>query len=399
MNYPIGLKEFCTGCSACFNICPVKCIDMKMDKEGFLFPIIKSNECTDCQKCKKVCPILSPAELNNNNNPSVYACWNKDEGIRYESSSGGAFSALAASVIEEDGVVYGAAYDNTMTVRHIAVTNNKDLYKLRGSKYVQSDLGNVFSDIKEHLNVGKKVLFSGTPCQVAGLKNFMMDKSADLITCDLFCHGVPSPGLFSKYIKYIEKKIGEKVVDYKFRSKQYGWGVPSRVVISEHGTQKVIKNKDDSFYYGFAYRLFLRNACYNCKYTKVERVGDITLGDFWGIEEIAEFKHKTRNGISLIFVNSLKGRKLLDSCSNYLILEKRNIEESKYKRKNEIEKPFPRPSNRDCFLEDYTQLTYDKLAQKYLQDKGLKGLIKKIIPNIWIYKTRNMFKDIKCRIK
>ena len=285
MNYPIGLKEFCTGCSACFNICPVKCIDMKMDKEGFLFPVIKSNECTDCQKCKKVCPILSPAELNNNNNPSVYACWNKDEGIRYESSSGGAFSALAASVIEEDGVVYGAAYDNTMTVRHIAVTNNKDLYKLRGSKYVQSDLGNVFSDIKEHLNVGKKVLFSGTPCQVAGLKNFMMDKSADLITCDLFCHGVPSPGLFSKYIKYIEKKIGDKVVDYKFRSKQYGWGVTSRVVISEHGTQKVMKNKDDSFYYGFAYRLCLRNACYNCKYTKVERVGDITLGDFWELKK------------------------------------------------------------------------------------------------------------------
>jgi coenzyme F420-reducing hydrogenase beta subunit len=392
MENPICPKELCTGCSACYNVCPVKCIDMQIDKEGFYFPIINLENCIDCRKCENVCPILNHADFNNNNNPGVYASWHKDEKIRYESSSGGVFSALAASVIEENGIVYGAVYDSRMKVKHISINKKADIKKLRGSKYVQSYIGDTFTEIKEYLNAGKVVLFSGTPCQVAGLKNFIGTDHSNLITCDLLCHGVPSPELFNKYIKYIEKKMREEVIDFKFRDKQNGWESNSRVAILKSGKSKVMKNKKDSFIYAFENFFSLRSACYSCLYTKVERVGDITLGDFWGIGEIAKFNHTKKNGISLVLVNSIKGEKLLYISRKYLFLEKRTLEEAKYKRLKLI-KPHSRPEIRKNFYKDYNMLSYEELANKYLIDKGLKGIVKKIIPNNWIYKIHRMFRN------
>ena len=202
MDNPICSKELCTGCGACYNICPVQCINMEADEEGFDYPFIELDKCIDCRKCQSVCPMINSAKFHDETELTVYACWNKDESVRYNSSSGGVFTALAEAIIEDDGVAYGAAYDESMIVRHIAIDNKHDVKKLRGSKYVQSDIGRTYSDIKTKLVEGKKVLFSGTPCQVAGLKNFIGEKSGNLITCDILCKGVSSPGLFNKYVNF-----------------------------------------------------------------------------------------------------------------------------------------------------------------------------------------------------
>lgn len=392
MHNPICSREICTGCSACYNICPVQCIEMKMNEEGFEFPLIDLEKCIDCNKCKSVCPMINSARFNIDKDPLVYASWNREKDIRYNSSSGGVFTALANSVLNEDGIVYGAAYDEHMIVRHIAVTNREDIKKLQGSKYVQSDIGNTYSDVKLKLKEGKKILFSGTPCQIAGLKNFIGYQDNNLITCDLLCHGVPSPQLFNKHIRTLEEHYESRITDYKFRDKRNGWGFNNTVVIFNNKNEKVLKDKDDTYIYGFVNCFSLRNSCYKCKYTQLERVGDITLGDFWGIGEIKKFEHSTKDGISLILVNSLKGQDFLETSVPDLVLEKRTIEEVNYNT-TKLSKPIKKPLIRDDFYKDYSLLNYEELSKKYLCDKGIKGLIKKVIPSLWIYRIRKLIRS------
>jgi len=369
MENPICPKELCTGCSACYNVCPVKCIDMQIDKEGFYFPIINLENCIDCRKCENVCPILNHADFNNNNNPDVYASWHKDEKIRYESSSGGVFSALAASVIEENGIVYGAVYDSRMKVKHISINKKADIKKLRGSKYVQSYIGDTFTEIKEYLNAGKVVLFSGTPCQVAGLKNFIGTDHSNLITCDLLCKGVSSPGLFENYVNYLSRKIGGKISDVNFRDKKYGWGNTSTKIIFKDRSERYLKGIFNSFMFGFSIGLTIRNSCYHCKFTQINRVGDLTLGDFWGIYKLF-FKNRAN-----------------------LEYHRKTLEEAVAGQGSALTKPTTINNMRKKFFENYSQVEYEQLANQYLIAKGLKGIVKKIIPNNWIYKIRRMFRN------
>ena len=204
----IARKEDCTGCHSCYNVCPKKCIDMKFDEEGFLYPSIDSSKCVECGLCEKVCPIIHTIEIENE--PIAVGCYNKDEKIRMDSSSGGIFTLLSELVIQYGGVVFGAEFDENYNVRHSYVDNIEDLYKFRGSKYVQSTIGNSYYNAKQFLEQGRQVLFSGTPCQITGLKRYLQKDYDNLICQDIVCHGVPSTNVWEHYKKFIANTLNVK---------------------------------------------------------------------------------------------------------------------------------------------------------------------------------------------
>lgn len=385
--------EQCTGCAACVNVCPKRCISMIPDVEGFLRPEIDSGHCDDCGACERVCPILHTLQANRASGAQCYASWNKDEAVRSESASGGVFSALADCVLNSGGVVFGAAFDENMRLNHIAASRKEELGKLRSSKYVQSSIDYTYTEIQNLLKQNRKVLFSGTPCQVAALYALIGKEDKNIFTCDVICFGVSSPGLFAKYLEHLERFFRAKLVNINVRHKRKGWNLMfSTVAFFSDGRERVFTGYNDSFMYGFLNYICLRPACYQCSYTKVDRLGDITLGDFWGIGDFAPFHHSIRNGISLVLVNSEKGRLLFEKSSSQLYFEKRTMEEARYN-KPQLSHPLPKPKNREQFFFDYNHLGYAELAKKHLVDKGVKGLIKRIVPRTCIfYLRKSIFK-------
>lgn len=307
-------KKDCTGCGACANICPKNCISMMRDKMGFSYPSVDTAVCIECGACERVCPILTHAKENE---PlRVIGAKNKDESTRSTSSSGGTFFELARSVISRGGVVYGCALDSELVARHIRVDTIDGLSALKGSKYVQSDVGTTYREVKELLQEGREVLYSGTPCQIAGLKNYLGKEYDGLLLVDVLCHGVPSPGVFEDYLKYLEDKFGSKPVSVNFRNKEKSWKRLYFEVIFENGKRYFTFCGYDRYMSMFLNNISLRPSCYDCRFTTVNRQGDITLGDFWGIGR----KYPERDddkGISLIIVNSEKGKKAYeDICEN-----------------------------------------------------------------------------------
>jgi coenzyme F420-reducing hydrogenase beta subunit len=315
--------------------------------------------------------------------PHVFACWNRDEAIRFQSASGGAFSALADQILGSGGVVFGAAFDEEMCVKHIAVQREEDLGRLRGSKYVQSDIARSYVEVRDFLRQDRSVLFSGTPCQIAGLTAFIGKENTNLFTCDLLCYGVPSPRLFAKYIDWLGKLFSARVVSMNFRDKRKSWEEPSTVAVLEDGRECLLTGYSDSFRYGFAKGLTLRPVCYRCPYTSFSRVGDVTLGDFWGLGEVAPFRHSKRNGISLILVNSEKGRRLLMDSSSELFMEERTMQEAAC-RQVVVRRPHVSPGDRPRFFYDYRRGEYARLAKRHLVDRGARGLVKRFVPRAWI---------------
>jgi coenzyme F420-reducing hydrogenase beta subunit len=386
-------RDKCTGCAACFNVCPQRCISMVYDTEGFLSPEVDSEHCNKCGLCKSTCPVLRRSGSSCTVYQRVYASWNHDESIRFESASGGAFSALATHVLDQNGVVFGAAFDDQMNVKHIAVSDKEELWRLRSSKYVQSDVGSSYVDVLSLLQEGKKVLFSGTPCQVAALCAVAGEENQNLVTCDLLCHGVASPGLFSEYVRYLESCFHAKLVSISFRNKRHGWEIPSTVAVFWNGPQHILGDLEDSFMHGFLHNLTLRLACYQCPYARIDRNGDITLGDFWGIGESEPFDQDRKKGVSLVLVNSERGSQLLEQSAGGLYLEERGIEETR--NMAALSRPWPEPKNRNEFFSDYRQLQYMELAEKHLVDKGLKRLIKRVIPRPWLFYLRKYMGQFK----
>lgn len=308
----ITKKEECHGCHGCFSICPKNCISMEIDNEGFWYPKVNKSMCINCNMCEKVCPIINIPK-NYDNDLTAYACKNKKESIRLSSSSGGVFTLLCENVIKNNGIVFGAAFDENFDVYHSYSETIEGCAKFRGAKYVQSIIGNSYKQVKEFLEEGRIVLFSGTPCQVSGLDKYLMKKYKNLIMIDVVCHGVPSPIVYKKYLNNIKKVNKGSIKNIQFREKSNGWKDYNFKVTFTNGefVQKRIYN---SYMKGFLEDLYLRPSCYECKFKKPITSADITLGDYWGVQNIHK-EFDDDKGISLILVHTEKGNRIIKDIS------------------------------------------------------------------------------------
>ena len=367
---------------ACFNACPKNCITMKDNSEGFWYPKIDSELCIDCGLCEKVCPVLT--EYKGNPKGKAYAAINNDEDIRLKSSSGGVFTLLAETIINKGGIVFGAAFDEDFKVRHVLVESVSDLEKLRGSKYVQSQIGDTYRLAKTMLENGRMVLFSGTPCQISGLKSYLRKPYENLIMQDIVCHGVPSPNVWGRYVSLREEKALAKTSKVTFRNKEQGWKnylVSFDFKNSAKYSQTVGR---DSYMKAFLSELCLRPSCYDCHSKSLERESDITLADFWGVENVAPSMFDNK-GTSLILVNSAKGEKLFDAIKDGIKYKEVDINEA-VKFNSAAYKTVAKPKNRDEFMEEIMENDFEKTVEKHTKvgcvAKNLrraKRIIKKII--------------------
>ena len=304
-------KEQCTGCAACANKCPRQCIKMADDELGFKYPVINLDECIGCNACTNVCPVLHTESSVKNKYNDIYAAWSTDDNLRDSSSSGGIFSELAKDILKSGGVVFGAAFNEAFLVEHIFVDDINMLYKLRGSKYLQSDMSMSYREVQSCLKQGRKVLFCGTPCQVAALKQYLNCDQENLLSVDFICHGVPSPKVWKDYLLYQNKLYNKDIrqlLSINMRSKVSGWSRYNYSMAFEYsdGEKRYIHNQDNLFMKLFGGDYILRESCFECQFKGFERVSDITLGDFWGIWNI-DSEMDDNKGTSLVIVHNQKG--------------------------------------------------------------------------------------------
>ena len=299
-------KVECTGCGACASICPKKAITMRPDEEGFLYPVVDPALCVSCDLCEKRCPAGRTLEEHS---VKTVGAQHKDKAIREQSSSGGVFTALARGMIARGGIVFGAAFDDTLRVEHVGAIDEAEFASMRGSKYVQSDATEAIGNAAALLARGIPVLFSGTPCQIAGLLAVVKEKDrGNLLTVDFVCHGVPSPGVFASYLSELESIHGHKVTAYAFRDKRLGWKNFSAVATLDNGEEITGTQTDEPYLYGFLQNLYLRPSCGSCSMLRGRRhVSDITIADLWGAQEICPDQDDD-TGLSLVMINSQKGR-------------------------------------------------------------------------------------------
>lgn len=349
---------------------------MLADKEGFLQPIVDTEKCAECGLCSKSCPVLAYDSSNSFPTPKAFASWHFED--RTLSSSGGAFSSFARMILQRKGSVFGATLDTELDVRHIEITELEDLNKIRGSKYIQSEIGFVFQTIKQRLSEGKWILFCGTPCQVAGLKSYLRKDFDKLLTIDIACHGVPSNAIFRKYALKLHKRIlmNKPLDGFDFR-KRNGWSKLSSVISS--GNHHSIYGIDDLYMSAFDKCAILRKSCYNCKFAALPRVGDITLADFWGIGRHGiPFKHDVTKGVSLVLTNTEKGEKAMEELDEKTFAEERTLNEALIENGNLHASSRLHPDRDEiiaAFLNDDVPL--EEINGRYhLVDRSIKGLAK-----------------------
>lgn len=355
-------KWKCNGCHTCFNICPQNAIIMNEDEKGFKYPTIDKEKCTKCGLCEKKCPILNKKE-NLKNNPIAYACYNKDEKVREQSSSGGIFSLLAEYILEKNGVVVGAAFDEQFMVKHILIDNKEELKKLRTSKYLQSNIGNIYIQVKELLNNNRTVLFTGTPCQINGLFSYLGKEYENLYTQDIICHGVPSPKVWKKYLEYRKKKDNTEPLKINFREKTEGWKLFS-LIFKYSEEKKYEKNQtQDLFMQAFLRDACLRDSCYSCSFKEKNRKSDITLADFWGIQNVLPEMDDDK-GTSLVIVNTEKGKKLYEEIKEKTVYKEVDFEKS-IEFNKAMYKSAEKPKLVNKFFDNLDKLEFDELVKKY----------------------------------
>ena len=339
-------------------------------KDGFVIPEIDREKCVECGACIKACHRLNPT-FEFQKPKHTYACWTKNIADRERSSSGGAFSVIAKRIISQSGIVYGASMCDNLQVKHIGIERNEDIVRLQGSKYLQSYLGDTYKNVRTELKTGRKVLFTGTPCQVAGLLTFLHKSYDNLYTCDVVCHGVPSQKAFDAYIEKIGLK--GKCKDFSFRFTK-GWGFQlSRQLIATTGRgfqSKIIFPKNAYYLRAFTKGLMFSEACYSCAYARPERVSDISLADYWGLGMMKPFNHPTHKGISCLLVNNEKALTLLDECED-LVVEERPLEEAIAGNHN-LSHVSDRPNGRDTYYDDSLSMPINELSVKY----GIKANIR-----------------------
>lgn len=362
----ISEKDKCSGCYACAAVCPKNCINMVSDNEGFWYPKIDNDACVRCGLCERVCPIINKWSSDNQQRPTAIAAINKNTEVRLNSSSGGIFSILAEWVLSKNGVVFGAAFDDSFQeVHHIFIENISDVDRLRGSKYVQSRIGDTYKEVKRFLTSGRLVLFTGTPCQIAGLYSFLGKDYEDLYTQDIICHGVPSPLVWRKYLHERESKAASKTKRMSFRHKKYGWKTFAVLFEFSNNSTYIKTLQEDSFMRAFLSNACLRPSCYSCSFKTVNRQADITLADFWGVHRVMPYMDDNK-GTSIVLVHSKKGGLLLEYVTDELKYADLRIETIvKYNpallhssKKNEV---------RSLFMEDIecNSIEFDSLSKAY----------------------------------
>ena len=377
----------CTGCGACVEKCPAKAITMKFDSEGFLYPSINEN-CINCDACKLICP-QNREYLPNQSICDAYLIQILDKNLLKQSTSGGAFILLSQYVLNMRGVVFGATYDENMYVRHTYAEVLEDVFPMQGSKYVQSDAVCSYKQVEKFLKAERWVLFSGTPCQIEGLKCFLGKEYEKLICLDIICGGVPSPRLFSEYIKFIQKKNHSRVVDYKFRDK-FDYGCSHTTVIYEKindAVQRTVipQREKISYYVAFGKQAFVRPSCYDCKYNCVNRNSDFTCGGYWGgkaFENLSDYE-----GISTFIIHTEKGRNIFEAVKSNIKYEKITVEDAK-DGNSMLYSSMPSIARVSQMFSSLEKYGYKKTAKKYFP-VAKSSIVKKIIPlklKRWILK-------------
>lgn len=371
-------KQKCCGCSACAQACPKQCITMRYDKEGFLYPYLVTDECVDCGICEKVCPVLE-AVPDTDGEPQAYAAFNKNETERLESSSGGIFTLLAKAILKSGGVVFGAAMtEDCRAVYHLAVESENELYRLCGSKYLQSDIGTTYQEAERWLKTGRKVLFSGTPCEIEGLRSYLRREYENLLCVDVICHGAPSPKLWEKYVCYRENRASSTARRTFFRHKKYGWKTYAVLFEFSNNTAYEQILSKDLFMQMFLQNLCLRPSCYACAFKKRNRLSDITLADFWGCDDICPELDDDK-GLSLVLIHSVKGRQIITDLNGGMVCKSVKLKQA-LPGNTSLVKSCAEPEKRRDFMRQLDELDIPELARKYLARPTVTEIIKRLVP-------------------
>lgn len=371
----------CCGCTACQSICPQGAISMEPDNLGFLYPVTDENKCTKCNLCSKVCSFNKNYKKNSVDEIEVYAVRHKNITEIENSRSGAMFIAITDYILSNGGIVYGAGYKGHFVVTHKRATNKKERDEFRGSKYVQSDLSNTFKNIRKDLKDGYLVCFSGTPCQTSGLRSYLETSRTDsknLITIDIVCHGVPSPYIWRDYLAYIEKEYHGKATAVSFRDKEVcGWTAHKESFIINE--KKVVSNTYAELFFK---HLMSRHSCQVCHYTNTIRPSDITIADFWGWEKVNADINKDDKGVSLVLINSTKGRELFENVKNSIDFIKTEIGLAL---QPNLQQPSAVSPQRMDFEKDYKKKGFKYVLKKYNKTRKpnkFEGIISKIKWNI-----------------
>lgn len=400
-------RDSCTGCMACASVCSKNAIKAVEDSHGFTHPVVDSDRCINCGSCVKVCPTNTQPKYKKTE--EVYACWQLNKKKRFDATSGGVFMTIAEEFIASGGVVYGASFDENFVVRHTRIKSLENLKKVRGSKYVQSVTYGIFETVKSDLLTGTRVLFSGTPCQVAALKNYLGKEYKELYTIDIVCHGVPSPKVFREYLSNIKDKYRQNIASINFRWKRPSWSVFSMRICFTNGEEYRANKFKDPFLYFFLAGggdLTLRRSCFQCRFTSPERVGDITLGDFWGIRAEHFVQRGIEKGVGLVLVNSSKGSELFKEAQTQLYVERRDWYDANCSNRS-FSSAWSKPLRFDEFWEFYNENGFEKSQKKFCDQiiaktemkLRAKGAFKRAHAYFIPYPIRSILKTIKAKIK
>lgn len=403
-------KVKCCGCSACVSICPKNCISFIDDNEGFSYPVVDMQQCIDCHKCEKVCPILNKknSEITYNecqtkeafthavclnvegDMPNVYAAYNLNGSIRENSTSGGVFSALANYIFDRNGWVFGVIVDDRKGIQHYGTPNREELYKFRGSKYVQSDMTGVYAQIRGLLKKDNWVLYSGTPCQVEGLKKYLGTVYDKLVTVDIFCHGVGSPMYWGKYVHHMEEKYKSPIKMVKFREKTYGYNSACMALYFENGDSSHKGHDDDLYWTAFSKCFIFRPSCYACQFKTIRHVSDFTIGDFWSSKELPE-DFERANGCTLIIEQSDRAGCILKELEKSLKCHAVEMEKALLinggPMPSKLISSSPIPKKFADFRKDMNRLGLEELTHKYMPltfKQRIKCMVKPIMYKLGI---------------
>ena len=372
-------EQQCYGCRACEQICPKSAISMSVNKDGFAYPLINIDSCVKCGACLKACPYEN-SSLVFRYPEFGYAIQYKNSNKLLNSSSGAAFPAIADYILAKGGYVAGCIFNEDFRAVHVVTNKPETVEKMSGSKYVQSDLNDVYSEIRRLLNLEKIVLFSGTPCQVAGLYSFLAKRYDNLITVDLICHGVPSPKLLEEYLS---ATYNGKIIDFKFRDKKLnGWSSAGSIVIQKKNGQ--IKKKrtspsTDSYYYYYLQNSVNRMSCYSCKFAAMKRVSDITIGDYWNIDKIFP-NIDTRDGYSAVLVNTQKGQNVIDKIQPLIHSLNTRVEDIANNNGN-LQRPSPLPEQRFYIYDKIKREGYLQVSKEECHYSFIESYLKRIMPH------------------